>query len=349
VKEAMSKDLSTWDEDYNDIVEEIRARLVRLATAHEGEYTAVLLQGSGTFCLEATITTAVPADGLLLVLINGAYGQRMLDIAKRCSIPCTSVDFGETSVPDPEVIDRVLDDNPAITHVAVVHLETTTGILNPLEDICRIVKQHDKVLLVDAISSFGGISMDAADLGIDFLISSANKNIQGVPGFGFVIAQKDRLAGCEGRARSLALDIFDQWQTMDAHHSKWRFTSPTHVVLAFRQALDELDAEGGIAARHDRYMQNRKMLVDGMRALGFETIIPDELQGMVIATFLEPESPTYDFKRFYDLLKQKGFVIYPGKVTSAKTFRVGHIGEVYPDDVVRLLDAIKASMFWLDG
>lgn len=222
----------------------------------------------------------------------------------------------------------------------MVHCETTTGVLNPLDAIAEVVKRHGKVLIVDAMSSFGGVPVDMAELGIDFMISSANKCIQSVPGFGFIIARRSLLERCKGVARSLSLDLYDQWETMEKGHGKWRFTSPTHVVRAFMQALKELDAEGGIAARYARYCENHRTLVEGMRSLGFKTLLPDEEQSPVITSFYYP-TENFDFKDFYLKLKAKGFVIYPGKISQADTFRIGNIGDVFPADFVRLIEAVK--------
>jgi len=348
VKAAMLRDLCTWDKDYNSLVEELRHTLVRLATHTEG-YTAVLMQGSGTFCVEATIGTAVPRDGKLLVLVNGAYGARMVEIARRLYINVLSHDCGEVRRPDLERLDHTLATDPGISHVAVVHCETTTGILNPVEAVGEIVKSYGRTYIVDAMSSFGGIPLDAARLGADFLISSANKCIQGVPGFGFVIAHREELERTKGRARSLSLDLYDQWREMEEKGGKWRFTSPTHVVHAFAQALKELEAEGGIEARHHRYQENHRILVEEMGWLNFSCLLPKEYQSPIITTFLNPAHPAYDFSRFYSDLKKRGFVIYPGKVTSLDTFRIGTIGDVHPADVRRLVTAVKASMFWREG
>ena len=212
--------------------------------------------------------------------------------------------------------------------------------LNPLEAIAEVVKRHGKVLIVDAMSSFGGVPIDMAQLGIDFMISSANKCIQGVPGFGFILARRSLLEQCKGVARSLSLDLYDQWDTMEKGHGKWRFTSPTHVVRAFMQALKELQAEGGIAARHARYRENHRVLVEGMRSLGFRTLLTDEEQSPVITSFYYPTAD-FNFKDFYQKLKAKGFVIYPGKISQADTFRIGNIGDVFPEDFKRLVEAIK--------
>lgn len=337
----MMSDWCTWDEDYNvDIVEKIRKELVTLATSRPEDYTAVLMQGSGTFCVESTLGTAIRPTDHLLIAANGAYGNRMGVIATYYGIQHHVLKFEETQPVDPKAIDTYLNEHPEVTHVSVVHCETTTGVLNPLAAVAEVVKRHDKTFIVDAMSSFGGVPIDMAALGIDFLISSANKCIQGVPGFGFVIARRSLLEQCKGVARSLSLDLYDQWDTMEKGHGKWRFTSPTHVVRAFMQALNELKAEGGIEARHARYCENHRVLVEGMRSLGFRTLLPDEEQSPVITSFYYPEAG-FDFKAFYLKLKERGFVIYPGKISQADTFRIGNIGDVFPDDFRRLVEAIK--------
>ena len=343
VKAAMHRDWCTWDSDYNRIVQQIRRKLVHLAGSDDG-YTSVLMQGSGTFCVEATLTTALPPAGRLLVLANGAYGRRIAEIARRCGIDHRVQDDDECHPTDTDRLEAALQSDAAITHVAVVHCETTTGMLNPVASIGRIVKTCGKCFIVDAMSSFGGIPMDLAAMGADYLISSANKCIQGVPGFGFVIARRSVLAETRGQARSLSLDLYDQWLTMAEHGGKWRFTSPTHVVRAFGRALDELVAEGGVDARHARYAANHRVLVEGMLRLGFEPLLPDRWQSPIITAFHYPHDADWQFKRFYDALKARGFVIYPGKVTDRDTFRIGNIGDIHPVDMQRFLDAVADVM-----
>ncbi len=345
VKAVMLRDWCTWDDDYNAIVQDVRAQLA--AMAGDGKtFTAALMQGSGTFCVESVIGTALPGDGKLLVLANGHYGDRIGLIAKRLRIPVTVLDFGETGQVDLAAVAQALDEDPAVTHVAVVHCETTTGMLNPVKEVGEAVKKRGKVFIIDAMSSFGGIPMDMDELGCDFLISSANKCIQGVPGFGFVVARRSELEKCEGNARSLSLDLYHQWHEMEYKNGKWRFTSPTHVVRAFAQALAELSEEGGVAARHARYQANHKALVAGMNALGFSCLLPEACQSPIITSFMNPDHPDYDFKRFYGELKGRGWVIYPGKVTSADTFRIGNIGDVDPAGVAQLIQAVGESMYW---
>ena len=263
-------------------------------------------------------------------------------ISEYYHIDCHVMRFEEIEPVNANKIDTYLNEHPEVTHVSVVHCETTTGVLNPLEEIAAVVKRHGKILIVDAMSSFGGVPIDMAKLGIDFLISSANKCIQGVPGFGFIIARRSLMEKCKGIARSLSLDLYEQWETMEKGHGKWRFTSPTHVVRAFMQALTELKAEGGVEARHVRYCENHRVLVEGMRALGYKTLLPDEQQSPVITSFYYP-SADFNFKDFYLKLKAKGFVIYPGKISQADTFRIGNIGDVHPTDFMKLIETIKES------
>jgi 2-aminoethylphosphonate-pyruvate transaminase len=304
------------------------------------------MQGSGTFGVEATIGTALPKGGKLLVLANGAYGERIATIARRLEIDLIVEQSGEVAPPDLEAVRRTLETDPNITHLAVVHCETTTGMLNPVKEALHLAKEFGKTTILDAMSSFGGMPMDAALLHADFLISSANKCIQGVPGFSFIIARRSAMEACKGRARSLSLDLYEQWREMEEKGGKWRYTSPTHVVRAFAQALKELAAEGGVQKRHARYQKNAHILVEGMEALGFSCLLAPELRSPIITAFLNPTHADYDFRRFYDALKTRGFVIYPGKVSVADTFRIGHIGDVAPDDIVRLVEAVEQSMFW---
>lgn len=340
VRNAMLQDWCTWDDDYNvEIVQNIRRRLVQMATKDVERYTAILMQGSGSFAVEACLGTAVSGEGKALFITNGAYGQRMIQMAERLEIDYAKLEYEETRIPGLEEIEQLLKNEGRITHVAFVHCETTTGILNPLKELALLVKQYDKTLIVDAMSSFGGIPMEISHLGIDFLISSANKCLQGVPGFAFVIARKDQLMKCKGNSRSLVLDLFDQWEQME-QSGKWRYTSPTHVVRAFYQALTELENEGGVEARLHRYQENHRFLVEGMRSLGFQTLLSDEVQSPIITSFLYPDRD-FNFPDFYQQAKQRGFVLYPGKISKADTFRIGNIGDIYPEDIIRLIAVLS--------
>lgn len=349
VRAAMLQDSCTWDADYNlGVVEPIRRELVRLATGpeYESDYSAVLLQGSGSYVVESVLGSAIGANECLLIINNGAYGARMGEMARCLGLRHHELDCGETTRPEPAAIDAMLVHHPEITHLAIVHCETTTGMLNPLEEVAELCQRRGIRLIVDAMSSFGGIPIDMGRLGIEFLISSANKCIQGVPGFGFVIARRAALTACAGRARSVSLDLHAQWQTMEQQGGKWRFTSPTHTVLAFAQALRELDEEGGIAARHQRYSENQRILVAGMAALGFAPLLPEQWQSPIITAFYSPAHPDYRFADFYQRLKGQGFVIYPGKVSQADCFRIGNIGDVTPARVRALLAAMASACYW---
>ena len=349
VRAAMLQDSCTWDADYNQgVVEPIRRELVRLATGpeYESDYSAVLLQGSGSYVVESVLGSAIGVDECLLIINNGAYGARMGEMARCLGLRHHELDCGETTRPEPAAIEAMLARHPEITHLAMVHCETTTGMLNPLEEVAELCQRRGIRLIVDAMSSFGGIPIDMGRLGIEFLISSANKCIQGVPGFGFVIARRAALTACAGRARSVSLDLHAQWQTMEQQGGKWRFTSPTHTVLAFAQALRELDEEGGIAARHGRYSENQHTLVDGMAALGFAPLLPEQWQSPIITAFYSPAHPDYRFADFYQRLKAQGFVIYPGKVSQADCFRIGNIGDVTPERVRALLAAMASACYW---
>ncbi len=341
VREAMLQDWCTWDKDYNEgIVTVIRRDLLEIAGLSEEEYTTVLLQGSGTYGVEATLGATVRAEDKLLIFANGAYGKRMAVIADYYHLNYVIVELKETELVTGEIVRQALCEHPDVTHLSMVHSETTTGLLNPIDEVAEVLRGRGITWIVDAMSSFGGVPIDIKALGIDFLVSSANKCIQGVPGFTFVIARRDKLQECKGVARSLSLDIYAQWEEMERGHGKWRFTSPTHVVRAFFQALKELKEEGGIKARYHRYCENHQVLVVGMQAAGFSMLLEPKKQSPIITSFLYPDAD-FSFASFYEQLKRRGFVIYPGKVSNADTFRIGTIGDVFPADFIRLTEEIK--------
>lgn len=341
-KQAMLRDWGSRDSAFIALNKRIRARLVALAGG-EGTHVAVPIQGSGTFAVEAMLGTFVPRDGKLLILVNGAYGHRMARIAEVIGRKSIVYETAEDVPPEPARVDAILAQDKAITHVTIVHCETTSGILNPLAAIAELVAKHGRRLLVDAMSAFGALPLDARRIPFDALAASANKCLEGVPGVGFVIAREAALAECEGRSPSLSLDLYDQWRAME-RNGQWRFTPPTHVLAAFGAALDAHEKEGGVAGRGARYRRNCKILVDGMRALGFETLLPDLLQAPIIVTFHMPSDPRFDFQRFYDSVRDKGYVLYPGKLTVADTFRVGCIGALGETEITGALEAIRATL-----
>lgn len=340
VKQAMNFDYCTWDEDYKKITQSFRHSLLELGQVTADEYTAVPIQGSGTYGVESVISSTFTLDDKLLIAINGAYGKRISEMADIYGIDHVDLVVDEREPITLEKVTEYLDEYPDITHFAMIHCETTTGILNPIEEIIPFVHERGIVTIVDAMSSFGGIPINLKAEKIDYLISSSNKCIQGVPGFSFVIANKQLLESTKGLAQTLSLDLYSQYAEMERHDGKWRFTSPTHVVHAFAQALKELSEEGGVIARNKRYSDNQKHLAEGMESLGFKVLIDEKYQSPIITSFIYP-SDDFDFNQFYQELKQDGFVIYPGKISQVPTFRIGNIGEVYPDDITRLLSAIQ--------
>ncbi len=346
VRQAMLKDSCTWDNEYNDLVQDMRAKLLNVATTAKEKYTVIPMQGSGSYAVESVLTTAIGKNHKVLIISNGAYGDRMGKICDVAGVNYVLYQESQTLHPSLEIIENYLKEDKDITHVAVVHCETTSGILNPIKEIGKIAKKYNKIYFVDAMSSFGGVVFDLNDLDIDFMVSSANKCIQGVPGFGFIVAKIDELKKTKGQARSLSLDIYDQWETMEKGNGKWRFTSPTHVVKAFYQAIKELELEGGVEARQKRYSENQRILVEGMEKLGFKPLVERKNQSPIITTFLAPSDESYTFEKFYNNLKEKGYVIYPGKLTEEESFRIGNIGEIYPADMEDLLKQIESSMFW---
>ncbi|MBV7330315.1 2-aminoethylphosphonate--pyruvate transaminase [Chloroflexi bacterium TSY] len=340
VKQALLRDVGSRDFEFVQTVKTIRQRLLEIGqVAHKG-YEAILMQGSGTFGIEAVLSSLTPPDGKWLVVINGAYGQRINHIANVLKIETTPLETPENRKPDVKVIEEILSTDETITHVAVVHCETTTGIMNPVQEIGRLAQRFGKRYFVDAMSSFGAVPIDLAHYHIDYLVSSANKCLEGIPGFSFVLACREALLETEGYARSVSLDLFAQWQGLEKN-GQFRFTPPTHTLLAFAQALDELEQEGGVAGRSARYNHNYQILIAGMRAFGFREYLTPEDQGYIITSFHYPNHPNFDFDHFYELLNERGFVIYPGKVSDAGCFRIGNIGRIFEADVRNLLAAIR--------
>ena len=341
-KAAMLRDWGSWDAAFNAVTAKVRARVLDIVNGH-ATHVCVPMQGSGTFSVEAAVNSLVPRDGHLLVLVNGAYGKRMAKLAqmmgRRVSVFETADDVPTTA----EDVERLLGKDASITHVGLIHCETSTGIANPLAGIASVVARHGRRLLVDAMSSFGALPIDVAATPIDAVIAASGKCIEGPPGMGFVVVRRSTLEGCEGRSSSLALDLFDQWTYMEKT-TQWRFTPPTHVVVALDAALDQYVAEGGQPARLARYTANFDALMAGMRELGFRSFLPPAIQAPIIVTFHAPADPKYAFKPFYDRVRDKGFILYPGKLTQVETFRVGCIGAIGPAEMRHAVNAVRDTL-----
>lgn len=340
VKQAMLRDLGSRDFAFIGLIQRVRDGLLALAQTKAGDYEAIPMQGSGTFAIESVFSSAVPRDGKVLIIINGAYGKRMASICRTLAIETVCLEYPENTLPDLSDVEEALRTHEGITHVAVVHCETTTGIINPVQAIGAMVKAAGARYMVDAMSSFGAVPLNVPGAHIDYLVSSANKCIEGVPGFGFVIARRAALLETEGWARSVSLNLLDQWKGLEGN-GQFRFTPPTHALLAFDQALAELFQEGGVEGRAKRYYTNYKALVEGMRTLGFETYLSDSLQGYIITSFFYPDDERWSFEAFYKYLNDRGYVIYPGKVSNADCFRMGSIGRIFESDVKDLLAAVR--------
>jgi 2-aminoethylphosphonate-pyruvate transaminase len=340
-KSAMLHDWGSRDPDFIALTAAIRRRLLDIAGVTR-THVAVPLQGSGTFAIEATLGTLTPPAAKVLVLANGAYGRRMALILQRIGRQSVMVENAEDTPNDIDALADTLAGDPTISHVAAVHCETTSGILNPIDAIAAITRQHGRRLIIDAMSSFGALPIDpAGGEAFDALVASSNKCLEGVPGLAFAIVREDPLSGCAGHAPSLALDLHDQWRGFE-RDGQWRFTPPTHVVAAFAAALDEHAAEGGVIGRGRRYSENCRVLVREMRSLGFETFLPDAVQAPIIVTFRTPGDERFAFGGFYTRLSERGFVIYPGKLTEVDSFRVGCIGRLAASDMVAAGEAIAA-------
>jgi 2-aminoethylphosphonate-pyruvate transaminase len=338
VKEVMVHDWGSRDAAFLKINQEVLDRLPDIVNGR-GTHVTVPMQGSGTFAVEAMLTTFVPPKGKVLLLINGAYGQRakkICDIARRAY---AVHETAEDTPPDLAAVDALLEGDKGIAHVFAVQCETTSGILNPIVEIGALVARHGRKLLIDAMSAFGALPLDAAKTPFDAVAASSNKCIEGVPGLGFVICRKAALAETKGNATTLVLDLHDQWQNF-GKTGQYRFTPPIHVIVSFHQALTEFWAEGGQPGRGGRYVENGRILIEGMRKLGFTTLLPDRLQAPIIITFHMPKDPKFVFETFYDLLKERGYVIYPGKLTVADSFRIGCIGRLNADHMRGVLAAV---------
>ncbi len=342
VKEAMLHDYGSRDLRFIEINRRVRERLVEIIDG-QSTHVCVPLQGSGTFVVEAMLSNFVPRSGKVLILVNGAYGARMQSICAYHGLDSEVLQWPEDQPVDPNKVAECLAGAPGITHVAVVHCETTTGILNPIEAVGEVVAAAGRSLLIDSMSAFGALSISVRNIQFDALVASSNKCLEGAPGMGFCLASEPALTATQGNSDSLCLDLYQQWQGLEAN-GQWRFTPPTHCILAFDQALEEFDAEGAVAGRGGRYQENCEVLVSGMRAMGFETLLPDTLQAPIIVTFKMPVDSRFNFQRFYDGLSERGYVIYPGKLTIAESFRMGCIGRLGVTEMRGALEAVHVVM-----
>ena len=343
VKEAMLKDWGSWDEDFRDLTKKLRKNLLSLLGPRKNLYDCIPIQGSGTFAVESMLGTFIPKDGKLLVLANGAYGLRAAQTMDYLNRDYHLLDKGDYLPPRGSEVAGILENDKAISHVLVIHCETSSGILNPLEEIGAVVKSAGRKLLIDSMSAFGAVPVDPEKIDFEAMVSSANKCIEGVPGFGFVFAKLSALEAAKGNCHSLSLDVEAQWSAMEKS-GQWRFTPPTHVVAAFLTALEIHEEEGGVAGRGARYTNNRDVMVSGMRDLGFETLLDERWLSPIIVTFFCPADRAFEFTKFYDLMKSEGYIIYPGKLTVVDSFRIGCIGRMDAHVMKGVVSAAKKAL-----
>jgi len=341
-RNAMLRDWGSWDSDFNRITARIRERVLDIVHG-KGTHECVPMQGSGTFSVEAAVGTLVPRDGHVLVPSNGAYCQRLARICRVLGRKVTTIDYTEDRQVQPDDVERALAADPSITHVAVVHCETGAGVLNPLHEIALVAARHGCGLIIDAMSSFGAIEIDARKTPFDAVIAASGKCLEGVPGMGFVVVRRSTLEKCEGHCHSLSMDLYDQWVYMEKT-TQWRFTPPTHVVAALDEAIAQYIEEGGLAARVGRYARNCKALVDGLAALGLRSFLDQSIQAPIIVTFHAPDDANYDFKTFYQEVKKRGYILYPGKLTQVETFRVGCMGHFGEAGIPGAVEAIGQTL-----
>ena len=341
-KLAMLRDWGSWDADFNAVTASLRKSL--LAIIHGADsHVVVPLQGSGTFSVEAAVATVVPRDGHVLVLDNGAYCKRAARLTTLMGRRCSVAVFDEAQPVSPAALTENLQADPSITHVVLIHCETGAGVLNPLQQVADVCERFGKGLIVDAMSSFAALPIDARKTRFDALVAASGKCLEGVPGMGFVFIHKAILDSCAGRSQSLAMDLYDQYIYMEKT-TQWRFTPPTHVVVALHEAIAQFEAEGGQPARLARYTRNYETLIQGMARLGFRPFLDPAVQAPIIVTFHAPSHPRYDFKTFYAAARARGFILYPGKLTTVETFRVGCIGAIGPDEMEQAVHAVALTL-----
>jgi len=341
-KLAMLRDWGSWDADFNAVTAGVRERLLDVVQGHD-THVVVPLQGSGTFSVEAAVATLVPRDGHVLVPDNGAYCKRAAKLSQMMGRRVSVLPVAEETPISAAAVDARLAEDPSITHVILIHCETGTGVENPLAEVAAVCERAGRGLIVDAMSSFAALPIDARRVRFDALVAASGKCLEGVPGMGFVFIRKAVLDACAGRSQSLAMDLHDQHVYME-RTGQWRFTPPTHVVVALSEAITQFVEEGGQPARLARYTDNCRTLVDGMAALGLKPFLAPEVQAPIIVTFHAPDHPAYDFKRFYAGAKARGFMLYPGKLTQVETFRVGCIGAIARNEMQQAVGAVAATL-----
>jgi 2-aminoethylphosphonate-pyruvate transaminase len=341
VRQALlTPDLCHREPEFFQVMRDCRERLVRLAGGG-ADWSAVLFTGSGTAAVEATVCSAVPADRGLLVVDNGVYGDRLVRIARAHRIPVEVLRYANTVPVRPADVERTLGAHPGLSHVAVVHHETTTGLLNPVAEVARVAAAAGRRVIVDAMSSLFGEPLALGTDGLDFVTASANKCLQGIPGVAFVLGRRTALEALAGRPpRSVYLDLHGHWTTQEQDNTP--FTPAVQVLHAMREALLELEAEG-VAGRIARYGENCRVLRQGMGRLGLEILVPEGARSHILTTFRLPAGVGYE--ALHDAMKRRGYIIYAGQGDlRTYAFRVSNMGTLTPADMERVVAAFADSL-----
>jgi 2-aminoethylphosphonate-pyruvate transaminase len=337
VKRRMLIDLGSRDSVFRAITREVREDILWVAGAKD-THTVIPIQGSGTFALEAALIAFMSSSSKALVCVNGIYGERICAILARHGLAHLVLPTPATQIPDVARVAEHLEADPRITHLCFVHCETTTGILNPFRELLRCARERGVMTIVDSMSAFGAVDINASRDGFDVLVSSGNKCLEAPPGVAFVLAPKSAMQVRPAQVRSFCLDLFEQWRHMEAS-GEWRTTPPTHVVQALHMSLQELRAEG-IAARRERYWRVQARVVSGFAALGIEPILAPELRSPICVAFridaLRGGADAFD--SFYDYLVSQGLYIYAKAHAETRSFRVGCIGRIPDAWIDRLVE-----------
>jgi len=336
-------DICPREKEFGELMKRVMKKLVDVI--HGGpEYTSVIFTGSGTAAIEACITSVVPHDKKIFIINNGAYGKRMVQIAKINKIDCIHYEEAVNKEINLNSIESFLKQNKReISHLAIVHHETTTGMLNPVNEICKISNSFGIECIVDAMSSYAGIPINIKEMNADFLISSSNKCIQGMAGLSFVISRVSSLDKLNNiPPRSLYLDLLGQFQSLKKTN-QMRFTPAVQIFYALEQALNEYFEETAIR-RYERYKNSYDVLIRGLKDLGFKLYLPDHLHSKLLTTIYEPTNSAYSFNEMHDYLYEKGYTIYPGKCNNENTFRIANIGQIDQTDIIGFIEKLEAYL-----
>lgn len=350
VKQALIvPDICPREQEFGDLTKEVREKIVRVVNGTE-THTAVMIGGSGTAGVEACLSSVIGKNDKVLVIDNGAYGKRGETIIKAYNIPHETLKLEWDVLPTAECVEAKINETEGLTHLFFIHHETTTGMLNPLDELIALCEKYNLISIVDAMSSYASIPIDLQKTKVDFLVSSSNKGIQGFAGLSFVVSNLKRLeATREIPPNNLYLNLWGNHTCLEKTN-QFQFTPPVQVIYALNEALDEFFEET-MEGRYKRYCDCYDVMLQGMKDLGFKCLLPEEQHSKMLTTFYDPDVAEYDFDKMHDFLYERDITIYPGKVASLDTFRIANIGDLIPEDMklylkelANYLDSINAKL-----